>query len=131
MYIIRAFNNEAEKRDWKLSKLIDEGENKSINSFNYVTNRNGYTITNNIVLAKVYKTETGATKFIETVSKFNEKKSSRTIGSWNNKFFFLRNKILHIDKLSKKEYNDIIDHKISLEKSLCERKVRKLEKQKR
>ena len=85
-----------------------------------------YSVAYNLLAAMIFKTESGAIRFIE---EFN---NTDTISkSWfTNKFSWIKDRTLSLRKLTKEEYFDIIDSQIVIKKVKFQKSISKLENQK-
>lgn len=121
MWIIIVSDDQSESRNTVLDSLL---ENKKPIE-NYLSNlRSHWSSSASIHFAKVWKTQSGAKKILKL---FESQKDS----DWRkNKFYYIRFKHLHIRKMTKEEWNSIIDNKIRvLESSYLSNKI-KLERKK-
>lgn len=121
MWIIIVSDDQSESRNTVLDSLLEN--NKPIE--NYLSNlRSHWSSSASINFAKVWKTESGAKKILKL---FESQKDS----DWRkNKFYYIKSKHLHIRKMTKEEWNSIIDNKIRvLESSYLSNKI-KLERKK-
>jgi hypothetical protein len=85
-----------------------------------------YLVAYNLLAAMIFKTESGAIRFIE---EFNN--TDIISKSWfTNKFSWIKDRTLSLRKLTKEEYFDIIDSQIGMKKIKFQKSISKLEKQK-
>ena len=112
------------KRDDLISNLI--GNRYQELYLSKISGNKKYSVAYNLLAAMIFKTESGAIRFIE---EFN---NTDTISkSWfTNKFSWIKDRTLSLRKLTKEEYFDIIDSQIVIKKVKFQKSISKLENQK-
>lgn len=127
MWVIRIFSDLAEKRANTLSNVFDNTED-TLGIKSYMSDISSrfkkVNITYNLPNAKIYKSKHSADRLIREFEK--ESNSTRDI-YWDNKFYFIKGRILQLYKLSSREFNSIIDNKIIEESNKHQLKVSKLD----
>jgi len=126
MWVIRSFSDLAEKRTSTLNSVLDNSDGDIFEYKSFISDSNSkfkkISITNRSSNAKIYKSKSGAEKLIKEF----EKASTSQAELNDNKFYFIRGKILQVYKLSIGEYNNIIDDKITHEDEKYKLKVYEL-----
>lgn len=124
MWVIILHDGVDGKRDDLISNLIDNRYQELYLS--KISGNKKYSVAYNLLAAMIFKTESGAIRFIE---EFN---NTDTISkSWfTNKFSWIKDRTLSLRKLTKEEYFDIIDSQIVIKKVKFQKSISKLENQK-
>lgn len=124
MWVIILHDGVDGKRDDLISNLI--GNRYQELYLSKISGNKKYSVAYNLLAAMIFKTESGAIRFIE---EFN---NTDTISkSWfTNKFSWIKDRTLSLRKLTKEEYFDIIDSQIVIKKVKFQKSISKLENQK-
>ena len=124
MWVIILHDGIDGKRDDLISNLI--GNRYQELYLSKISGNKKYSVAYNLFAAMIFKTESGAIRFIE---EFN---NTDTISkSWfTNKFSWIKDRTLSLRKLTKEEYFDIIDSQIVIKKVKFQKSISKLENQK-
>ena len=124
MWVIILHDGVDGKRDDLISNLI--GNRYQELYLSKISGNKKYSVAYNLLEAMIFKTESGAIRFIE---EFN---NTDTISkSWfTNKFSWIKDRTLSLRKLTKEEYFDIIDSQIVIKKVKFQKSISKLENQK-
>lgn len=124
MWVIILHDGVDGKRDDLISNLI--GNRYQELYLSKISGNKKYSVAYNLLAAMIFKTESGAIRFIE---EFN---NTDTISkSWfTNKFSWIKDRALSLRKLTKEEYFDIIDSQIVIKKVKFQKSISKLENQK-
>lgn len=132
MWIIRVFKDESDMREWKLNKVLNDVEvpTKTLGYVSKTKLGKSYTNTYSMGLSKAFKTESGASRFVNQFIKLKGGNPTNMI-KWDSKFYFLRDKALCTHKLSKEEYYDMIDSQIYIIRKSSNAKIEKLVQKKR
>jgi hypothetical protein len=123
MWVIVVNNNTSDHRDSYLSSLFgDQPKNTGV----YVSSLNStkYSTTAYFGNAKIFKSQSRAENFVK---KFNDDTNKN---QYTNKFSWIHDKHLSIRKLTKDEWDSLIDTQIRLLKARHDRALSKLEMKK-
>lgn len=124
MWVIILHDGVDGKRDDLISNLI--GNRYQELYLSKISGNKKYLVAYNLLAAMIFKTESGAIRFIE---EFNN--TDIISKSWfTNKFSWIKDRTLSLRKLTKEEYFDIIDSQIGMKKIKFQKSISKLEKQK-
>ena len=124
MWVIILHDGVDGKRDDLISNLI--GNRYQELYLSKISGNKKYLVAYNLLAAMIFKTESGAIRFIE---EFNN--TDIISKSWfTNKFSWIKDRTLSLRKLTKEEYFDIIDSQIGMKKMKFQKSISKLEKQK-
>jgi hypothetical protein len=124
MWVIILHDGVDGKRDDLISNLI--GNRYQERYLSKISGNKKYLVAYNLLAAMIFKTESGAIRFIE---EFNN--TDIISKSWfTNKFSWIKDRTLSLRKLTKEEYFDIIDSQIGMKKIKFQKSISKLEKQK-
>ncbi len=104
MWVIICNRSLIEHRDHLISNLLDDPKPN-----NYLSKRSAtrYSSTSSLLFASIYKTESGAIRLINEFNTSSKHQSS-------SKFYWVNDYHLMIHKLTKDEYNSIIDYQIQM-----------------
>ena len=120
MWVVLVNSNLEEKRDNRISELLDIKKDKVDNYLSYQYGR--YSSSTSFLFAKNYKTKSGAERMISKILKSGN-------NSYSSKFYYLKDKDFSVRKLTNDEWNSTINHKISqLESSYNKRRNELLDK---
>lgn len=128
MWVIKAFKDYSDRRDWKLGQITDNSHKlkNSIGLLCKSSNDIHFKVTEYLDNAFLYKTERGAFNLVKKFESINNIEKIKI----NNKFYFIRHFSLCIYKISKEEYYKIIDEQIELEECSHKRRICELEHKK-
>ena len=124
MWVIVAYKSLQEKRDNRISELIGDYHSKQ-----YLALRSGnkkYHTASIPAHAKIFKTESGANRIIEEFNSLN----FETRKSYNNKFSWVAEYALATYKLTKEEWDQVVDTELYILENRYQRGKSKLLKKK-
>lgn len=104
MWVIIVDRNLEEKRENRISDILNEKNNENYLSFSY----SRYNTTPSTHYAKIYKTKSGAERIIRKI-----KSESSSISNFSSKFYWIKNCQFSIRKLTKEEWQSIMINKIN------------------
>jgi hypothetical protein len=106
MWVIIVNDSIQEQRDSRIQDLLS-GTTKQLR-FLSKKNLDRYSTTTYVGFANIFKTESGATRLINTFNLDKQKHFS------SSKFYWINSSTLTLKKLTNSEWNDIIDSKINI-----------------
>jgi hypothetical protein len=123
MWIVLVDKDLQDSRDNTLSRILGDDP---VERYLYAIDSKKFSLTYNLESANVYKRESSVIRLIE---RFNDLSKSKD--SFYSEFYYIRNDFLSYRKLSKLEWNKIIDSKIKKEESKHSNRLRNLEKKRK
>lgn len=104
MWVIIVDRNLEEKRENRISDILNEKNNENYLSFSY----SRYNTTSSTHYAKIYKTKSGAERVIKKIKSEYDK-----ISKPSSKFYWVKNYQFSIRKLTKEEWQSVMITKIN------------------
>lgn len=122
MYVVVANKGLWLHRENRIAEIVGD-----ITTKEFVTKRSGsnkYYTSSNTIWALVFKTESGAKRLIQDFNSDTQKER------FSNKFNWIKDHVLSVQKLTKEEYEKICDHEIEMLKKRYDRQLAKLSNKK-